>query len=829
MDSRPAVLRTWTGLLLVVCLITVLAAIVVLFRVSQTTGLHQSPFTFREHVKIYKAAATFTPYSIIPTTLALCIKLWFAAIGDTSKRLQPYVSMLKQPTSLSRSVLTEYANTPVALISAKATANAHWLLALIGVGAFATEVFTVAMSALWDLNVEASHHSLNISRGLELRRVPRIFSIETADFEAPSNNEPLRTSVLGSIYHDSVQTWLYSATIELAQSGDTPPWSKDEWSFAPIDLGEIYRKSAAFRVDTVNIGGRTSNITFETPAVRARLECEKVDTWTNTSTWMAAIDFTNRSSWNDTNRPPGLDRGFVLTGFANVGTAIGFFKCCANETHGTPGESAIGYWTDVAFPRLDIKTSIVAKWIVGNPLNGTYQSINYTVDPDQTFAPLFVWSEQPKLAAINCTPIIEHATANVSVDIATGIVQNYSILGTPQIATEAWSDPYLRRNVSIDYSDGYINLPRGYYNVSVYRNITVNWGHMFLDALAFSGTAQDIRISSWQPETEDLNDRAFNFRYAGLNADFMSYCMLQLAKGDKAALLDHGRLISLANETFSVFFKHFASSNVSDTLGGQAFQPIGEKLPWGLGPAINSSELPLPPDQQGAFATENQTVPLERQVTATLSVPIEQLVMSPIAAYLCISILVLLCVTTAIIYTTNRPQLKALPRDVDTLASTIAFVYGSERLLRWVQDLPSLKPSKLQSKDTKRMMARLGPFKNSQGRERWGIELVESTASQEESEAGSVRERSQMPTQQSLEELSRDRPFERSNSVDWLPRDEQQDGDIELRELRRLLVADVDHGLGVSGSDVESVGRASHQSRETFLQVLNTPPSDIHL
>jgi len=47
--------------------------------------------------------------------------------------------MLKQPTPVLKSVLTEYANTPTAFISVKAVRNAHWVLALLGVGAFATE------------------------------------------------------------------------------------------------------------------------------------------------------------------------------------------------------------------------------------------------------------------------------------------------------------------------------------------------------------------------------------------------------------------------------------------------------------------------------------------------------------------------------------------------------------------------------------------------------------------------------------------------------------------------------------------------------------------
>jgi len=332
---------------------------------------------------------------------------------------------------------------------------------------------SVGMSALWTLNVETSHHSLNVSRGLEVRRTPRIFSIPTANFASPSNADPIRTSVLGSIYDDSVQSWLYSATIELSQSGGTPPWSRDKWSFAPLDLSEIRTWAASLGISASNLAGRSSNITFRTPAVRASLECRTLDTWTDTSIWTEALDFTNKSSWNATNRPPGLDHGYVLKGFANVGTATGFFTCCANETNGVPGESAIGYWSDVQVETLTFKQSIVAKWIVGYPLDGGYLSTDYTVDPGHTYHPLFVWSEQPRLAAINCTPVIEHANANVSVDVETGVVQEYTILGPPQIATEAWLDSYLRRNVSVDYSDGYTILGRGYGNSSTYRNITV--------------------------------------------------------------------------------------------------------------------------------------------------------------------------------------------------------------------------------------------------------------------------------------------------------------------------------------------------------------------
>jgi len=116
-----------------------LTSIAVLYRFSSTSGIHQRFLTYQHHFSVFDAAATFTPYSILPTLLAVTIKLWFSAIGDALKRLQPYVSMLKAPTPLANSVLIEYANTPLALISSKAIRSSHLILAIVGVAAFASE------------------------------------------------------------------------------------------------------------------------------------------------------------------------------------------------------------------------------------------------------------------------------------------------------------------------------------------------------------------------------------------------------------------------------------------------------------------------------------------------------------------------------------------------------------------------------------------------------------------------------------------------------------------------------------------------------------------
>lgn len=116
------------------------AAIVALFVISCTTGISRSPFVYQISLEFLNKQTTLALYSIIPTLLALGVKLWFGAIGDTLKLLQPYASMVAHPAPAYKSVLAEYVNTPVALVSGKALRNSHWTLAFVGFGAFATEV-----------------------------------------------------------------------------------------------------------------------------------------------------------------------------------------------------------------------------------------------------------------------------------------------------------------------------------------------------------------------------------------------------------------------------------------------------------------------------------------------------------------------------------------------------------------------------------------------------------------------------------------------------------------------------------------------------------------
>ena len=140
-DWRPAILRRWTGLTLLVYLGFLAAALIALFVVSKGSGLHQSALVFQSTLFLHNTSVVgIAPYSIIPTIFAVAVKLWWGALEEAFKRLQPYVTMAKRPTKASRGIALSYINSPMVLAFGRAFSKGHWLLALVCLGAFWTEV-----------------------------------------------------------------------------------------------------------------------------------------------------------------------------------------------------------------------------------------------------------------------------------------------------------------------------------------------------------------------------------------------------------------------------------------------------------------------------------------------------------------------------------------------------------------------------------------------------------------------------------------------------------------------------------------------------------------
>ena len=208
----------------------------------------------------------------------------------------------------------------------------------------------------------------------------------------------------------------------------------------------------------------------------------------------------------------------------------------------------------------------------------------------------------------------------------------------------------------------------------------ISFGVLFQDAILTAGDlTQYIRGSGTAggPDMwglEDTNEDTFNFRMTGLNMDFPSYAMYILANQDPEALLDLTALEQNAQTAFATLFTHFALSNVSLTDGSWAFQHVGAKLPSDLGP-ITYRDLPSDPTAD-----------------ATVTVSIELLHMSPVAAILCLTVLAFMLVTAFIVFVIEYKYFQRLHGDVDTLADVIKLVYDSPQLLRWADEEDPRRP-----------------------------------------------------------------------------------------------------------------------------------------
>lgn len=247
---------------------------------------------------------------------------------------------------------------------------------------------------MWERAPGSISRSLVLSRQFELRTIPSIVvALLSRD---PASDDMVTPSVLAEVYGSVLNGWLYGALVELSYNGSQPTWTSDEWAFPPVDLSKISTpvvqhigsNSSREARGTHDLQGPSVNVTLDSAALRARIECTQVDV-SNTSAWLQRLDFTNHTAWDQTTVPLGLRTGYSLSadgdGFLPLTqwTAWTTFfeddspiRCCSNETNGTTDRAAIGYWStnfeddngpndlpfDVAFGK-----NFTVKWIVGKP------------------------------------------------------------------------------------------------------------------------------------------------------------------------------------------------------------------------------------------------------------------------------------------------------------------------------------------------------------------------------------------------------------------------------------------------------------------------------
>ncbi|KAJ2998606.1 hypothetical protein NUW58_g264 [Xylaria curta] len=722
--------------LLLVLLSLTLAAIAKLYQLAQSEGLYNTIFVYNINISIGGSRlGAINPASLLTTLTAVIISNWWGSFDNTLREVQPYLALAKSPVSGYRGVAISYKSSYLLWVAYRAARRSHWVLLLVSTGTFLAQILTVAMSSLWTRDPGALTELITVPRALELRSVPIIVRDQSPNrYQLVSDG-----LVVDSLLSNLTTSWMYGATTQLTLQGPDPPWSVDGWSFVPSALNITASPYIQRTGNSSELSFLSINVTIQSPAVRARLECSPYNLIDNEAQWLTKWDLTDKTNWNRTANPRNLTIGFELGlrgdgRYDNSfypeesswgGKRTSFFvndrrlNCCENRTTESVGLASIGYWSanlapDSFYPYIaeTWPTNFTVKWIRGRPLEGIMGAGEQPNDIEKHL----IWVEQPQMVALNCQPIIETANSQVTVDVDTGRVISYEILEVPRVDREAWNHPWVVHRHGFDsYS------PHGDFAATrslIYLpeiNVTVSHGVLFITGLLGVADMSSIMgeyIGHEQERfgTEDIQEQTFNFRQPGLNVDYMTYAMLSLVNFDHQQLLDAATLERTANRTFSTMYQHFVNNDVSLTAGGHAYQPLGEKLP-DIGDRLERRRRDIK-DTTTANTTGRQEIIMQ------ISRPVELLNISTPAAWICMVILAYLIVSCSVLIVASRQYNRLLPVPTTTIADTAALVAGSTKLL---------KLSRLRStssiKSDGNILAKLGWFNDAEGQKRWGIEL----------------------------------------------------------------------------------------------------------
>lgn len=274
-------------------------------------------------------------------------------------------------------------------------------------------------------------------------------------------------SIVADLYTNLSTNWLYSATLELTMNGSQPPWSRDGWSFVPLQLSQFENNSLIQDVADSS-AGPTTNVSVMTPAIRARIDCSPFANLDNTSAWLATWNLGNSSEWNSTSVPhnistahePGFrdSKGYMSAHFFNTMFLADGSRpvCCGNGTDWPARSSVFGNWSPFQTDENYIirqPFNFAMKWVYGNLITGVRSVKNHYGYPDLDRTKEHVmFLEVPLAQALECTPIIEEALASVTVDRRSGQVIDFAIEEEPMNTTEAWTDVFIGSGDGPDYN-----------------------------------------------------------------------------------------------------------------------------------------------------------------------------------------------------------------------------------------------------------------------------------------------------------------------------------------------------------------------------------------
>ncbi|KAI4671989.1 uncharacterized protein J4E78_000488 [Alternaria triticimaculans] len=629
--------------------------------------------------------------------------------------------------------------------AAKSASRKHWMLCLITTGTTLTQILIISMAAVFERQTALISRETWDPSHIDTLWVTAPFELlqEPIDFSNPgerTRNFDLDEHMLDS---SNIQ-WLNHALDEILLEAPQLAWTKDEWTFTPLDMQELPNvtvssksRSGSGRHTSSNSIASPANASFITSAIRSRLECSPIAV--PDSGWLdqAADVFPNRTNE-------------ALQGFAlpttlfdgesyntSVFSARRRLSCCANGTD--PGQQAVvAYWSSNSsmIERVDPNFFIqectyeqltngnctsanapsdslsedgpedvivqgswcrnfTIKWIVGPGVTAKISGANPAANPkvQQISAPygsadeeLLYFTEEPKMAIMDCIMVIENTSASVTVARSSGNVLDYSLVADPQPALDAWDYAW-----DILYPSPTSYTGRG----------NVSYGHLFMTQLLTAPHIITPHIAhSWLSYNRSIEETAserFNIRDRdrGLNVDFMSYANWNLANKDTESLLNATTLLRHSEKTLQIFFKHFVNSG-SSSLSGR----------W-------SSSGP----ERAAYQRASS-----QPVNGTFTKRVEVLAMNETATWLSLTILILLIVILVVLIVSLQivyPS-SCMQHRVECLADALAMVAGSEGLIGLIEE------QGVEGFAKSGRLTKLGWFRDARGDVRWGVELVDA-------------------------------------------------------------------------------------------------------
>lgn len=449
LDWRPFNLKKRSGALLFLVLMSVTATLVAVYCVSKQRPLYQSIPLYRSDLNLGDIRlATIAPYSIVPTLVAVGLKLWWATIDSAYRRLAPLVTMTRvSGPKASNGVALSYVTTPIIWITHLALRNGHWLLAVVTFSTLTSEILQVSMSALWERKATILELDADLSSQLELRSVPHIFRGYDKHGQRDRIAYPKIAQHLygGELYQTS---WIYGGLAESAFGAFPPAWSKDGWNFPPVDITSVLNtlpELSSSRKD--NVADPILNVTFDSVGLRGRVECTPID---NTSRWFSerTVTWSNgtREGYYFNASMPNKSPGFEFTPEVRMVELP--------WTGSSPKVVTIGQWLHSNYSSLHDR---------GDPLYKPTNSRNFTVLWIQANYPIpannsrdlssrRIWAQRPQIQALNCRPLFETSKFRIVVNAETNQVRHYSVLEPVREATSAWTDGFTRHidNITAD-------------------------------------------------------------------------------------------------------------------------------------------------------------------------------------------------------------------------------------------------------------------------------------------------------------------------------------------------------------------------------------------